>query len=237
MVMEETHRDRMSNAIGVWVKKLDDVQGWTEYRRNRLRHTLDFDDPFFMPSEPPGDFVFPPDIEKQHAIIVQYLGLQQTIEALKECEYYFRRYPFRGLPVSRDAHLTNVCEMYFGRFYEFKERLKNYFDAVKVVEPKNTLEIGKFVKLFDKVFDQELRARNKVHHHARFEDIAIDKVLVTSVIANANEKKGWEQGRLVAYRKATNEWSKRVSTRGAKMDEFLEAIAEATLTVCRYLTS
>ena len=99
MAMEETHRARMDNAIGTWLIKLDGLQGWKEYRRNRLRHTLDFDDPFFMPSEPPDDFVFPPDMEKQHAIVTQYLGLQQTIEALKECEFYFRRYPFRGLPV------------------------------------------------------------------------------------------------------------------------------------------
>jgi len=237
MAMEETHRVRMSKAIGVWLKKLDDLQGWKEYKQNQIKHTLYFDDPFFKASEPLGDFVFTPDIEKQHAIVTQYLRLQQTIKALKECEFYFRRYPFRGLPVSRHAHITNVSETYFGRFYEFKERLKNYFNAIKAVEPKNTLEFGKFVKLFEKVFDQELRERNKVHHHARFEDIAIDKVFVTSVIANANEKKGWEQEHLAAYRKTSNEWSKRVRARGAKMDEFLEATAGATLTVCGFLTS
>ena len=183
-----------------------------------------------MRSEPLGDFVFPPDIEKQHVIVMQYLGLQQTIEALKQCEFYFRRYPFRGLPVYRHAHITNVCEMYFGRFYEFKERLKKYFNTIKAVEPHHTLEIGKFVKLFEKVFDQELRARNNVHHHARFEDIAIDKVFLTDVFLSADDRKGWKQQHLAAYRKAANEWSKRVRARGAKMDEFLEAIAGATLT-------
>jgi hypothetical protein len=181
MAMKETQRARMSNAIGTWLIKLEGLQGWKEYRRNRLRHTLDFDDPFFKPSELLGDFVFPPDIEKQHAIVTQYLGLAQTIEALKDCEFYFRRYPFRGLPVSRHAHITNVCEMYFGRFYEFKERLKKYFNTIKAVEPCHTLEIGKFVKLFEQVFDQELKARNKVHHHARFEDIAIDRVFLTEL--------------------------------------------------------
>jgi hypothetical protein len=237
MTMEETHRARMSNAIGTWLIKLDGLQGWKEYRRNRLRHTLDFDDPFFMPSEPPDDFVFPPDMEKQHAIVTQYLGLQQTIEALKECEFYFRRYPFRGLPVTRHAHITNVCEMYFGRFYEFKERLKKYFNTIKAVEPHHTLEIGKFVKLFEDVFDQELRARNNVHHHSRFEDIVIDKVFLTDIFSNAADKRGWKQEHLAAYRKAANEWSKRVRARGAKMDEFLEATAGATLTVCGFLTS
>jgi hypothetical protein len=101
-------------------------------------------------------FTFPPEIEKQHAVVYQYIGLQQTVETLKECEYYFRRYPFRGLPVSRASHITNVCEMYFGRFYEFKERLKKYFEAVKAVSPNHNLDIGKFIRQYEKIFDDEL---------------------------------------------------------------------------------
>lgn len=233
--MDETHRSRMSRAIGKWLITLDAIDGWKEYRRNRLIHTMDFDAPIIIRSNSPGDFVFPPDIDKQHAVVTQYLGLQQTIESLKECEFYFRRYPFRGLPVSRHAHITNVCEMYFGRFYEFKERMKKYFNAIKAVAPNQTLMIGKFIKLFEDVFEQELRARNKVNHHGRFEDIAIDKVFLTDVFSLSDDKKGMKQEHLAAYRKAANEWAKRVRTRGAKMDEFLEATAEATLAVCGFL--
>jgi hypothetical protein len=201
-------------------------------------YTLGFDDQLFMPCEAPGDFVFPPDIEKQHTIVMQYLGLQQTIEALKESEFYFRRYPFRGLPVSRHTHLTNVCEMYFGRFYEFKERLKKYLNMIHAVDPAYTLEVGKFIKLFENVFDQELRARNKAHHHERFDDIVINKVFITDVISisKSDDSMRLKRQHIVAYRKAANEWSKRVRASGAKMDEFLEAVAEATLTVCNFLT-
>ncbi len=42
------------------------------------------------------EFVFPKEIEKQHAVIMAFLSLADGVAALKEC--YFRRYPFRGLP-------------------------------------------------------------------------------------------------------------------------------------------
>lgn len=237
VTMEETNRARMSNAIGAWLIKLEGLEGWREYRRIRLRHTLNFDDPFFMPDESLGDFVFAPEIEQQHTIVTQYLGLEQTIEALRECEFYFRRYPFRDLPVSRHAHITNVCEMYFGRFYEFKERLKKYLNTIKAVCPHRTIDISKFVKLFEAVFEQELRARNRVHHHGRFEDIAIEKILVTDMASIGNTKDGWKRRHYAAYRRASVEWSERVRARSARIDDFLEATAEVSLTVCGFLTS
>jgi hypothetical protein len=125
--------------------------------------------------------------------------------------------------------------MYFSRFYEFRERLKEYFKAIKAIAPHHTIEVGKFIKLFDKVFDQELRARNKVHHHERFSDIAIDKVMLTDIFSVDERKRAWKLEHLAAYRKVANEWSNRVRVRGAKMEEFLEATASATLTVCNFL--
>ncbi|MCX5513266.1 hypothetical protein C3941_00690 [Kaistia algarum] len=234
--MIETNRDMMSNAVQNWMSKLENEPGWKEWRRKRFSRTLYFDDPF--PSDAKSfeaDFVFSEKIEKQHAVILQYLDLQRTIFSLKECEYYFRRYPFRGLPVTRDSHVTNVCEMYFSRFYEFKERMKKYFEAIKAVEPNHGAEFGKFIKHFADEFDQELRARNDVNHRSRFEDIAIDRVFLTGSISRNNDQRGWAREHLVAYRKLVREWSQRVRMRGLKMDEFLEAIAKATLSICTFL--
>lgn len=212
------------------------MPGWSSRVKKRVAHTLDFDDPFqFNAYSPEGNFVFSDEIEKQHAVIIQYLGLQQTIDSLKECEYYFRRYPFRGLPVTRYGHLTNVCEMYFSRFYEFKERMKKYFEAVKVAAPNHGLEIGNFIKLFEKAFDQELRARNGVHHASRFEDIAIDRLFLTEIASLDEKDLVWTRRHMVAYRKVVNEWAQRVRARGAEIDVFLEAIAKATLSACAFL--
>jgi hypothetical protein len=227
----------MSNAIRVWMGSLENEPGWKEWRRKRFARTLDFDDPFPLEVQPAEeDFVFSDAIGKQHTVVIQYLRLQQTINSLKECEYYFRRYPFRGLPVTRYDHLTNVCEMYFNRFYEFKERMKKYFVAVKAVAPNHGLDVGKFIDLFTKTFDQELRARNGVNHHNRFEDIAIDRVFLTESIFLNDKGRGWKREHMVAYRKLVSVWAQRVRVRGSKMDEFLEAIAKATLSSCIFLT-
>jgi hypothetical protein len=235
--MPETQRDAVSHAIRRWMIDLEAYPGWKEWRRGKFGHTLYFDD--LSPSSSnarEAEFKFSDEIEREHELVIQYLGLQDTINSLKECEFYFRRYPFRGLPVSRHNHITNVCEMYFGRFYEFKERLKNYLGALGAVSPGHALDIGAFIKLFEKVFDQELRVRNRIHHRHRFEDIAIDRVFLTQALAAGEEDKGWRNEHLAAYRKLTNEWVGRVRRRGKKMDEFLEAVAHASLESCPFLS-
>jgi len=227
----------MSDAIRTWLIAIEVYPGWKDWRRERMGYTLYYDDPFPPKRELGHEFVFSEDIEKQHAVIIQYLGLQQTVHALKESEFYFRRYPFRGLPVSRYSHITNVCEMYFGRFYELKERLKNYFEAVKAVTPHPSIEVGAFIKQFGKVFDQELRARNGIHHHGRFEDVAIERVFLTESFSMAREAKGWKGEHLADYRRLANEWAGRVRRRGAQIDEFMEAVAAITLRTCYFLSN
>jgi len=236
--MGDTSRDQMLKAIRAWTTNLDNYPGWKEWRRRRFGHTLHFDDQFSTAFEKLEDeFHFSDEMEKHHAVVIQYIGLHDTIISLKECEYYFRRYPFWDLPVTRHSHITNVCEMYFGRFYEFKERLRNYFDAVTAATPRHGLDVGGFIKTFNKVFDQELRARHGIHHHRRFGDVAIDQVLLTESLSEIHPEKGWKREHLTAYRKLSRQWARRVRLRGAKMDEFLEAIAVATLATCNFLSA
>ena len=125
--------------------------------------------------------------------------------------------------------------MYFGRFYEFKERLKKYFEAMKKVAPAHGLNIGAFIKRYEKVFADELRERNGIHHHSRFEDLALDRIFLTETISTMR-KGDWEQEHIAEYRKLANEWVQRVRSRGAKLEEFLEAVAEATLASCAFLS-
>jgi hypothetical protein len=232
--MEDTARDRMGRTIRAWIEELESYPGWRGWQRKRLRHTMYFDDPFSeLAQETLGDFSFLDEVEKQHAVVLGYLRLSETINALKECEYYFRRYPFRGLPVSRHSHITNVCEMYFGRFYEFRERLKKYLNDVAELAPNASFNVGAYVKGFDREFGRELRARHSVHHWQRFEDITIDRVFLTEIIST-DDRVG-KREHLAAYRKLANEWAWRVRQRGQRMDQFLEAVAEATLANCSFL--
>jgi hypothetical protein len=165
------------------------------------------------------------------------LALQKPSIRLRTASTISEGTPFRGLPVSRHGHITNVCEMYFGRFYEFRERLKKHLEAVAAITPDRDFKAGPYIKTFDKMFDQELRARNSVHHHERFEDIAIHRVFLTDVISiNQTEDRGWKGEHLAAYRRLANEWARRVRRRSQSMEEFLEAVAVATLSNCKFLS-
>lgn len=74
--------------------ELESYPGWREWQRKRFGYTLYFDDQFpAFVQEPLGDFEFSDGIEAQHAVASRYLGLAETINSLKDCEYYFRRYP------------------------------------------------------------------------------------------------------------------------------------------------
>lgn len=221
-----------------WLAQLQSYPGWKDWQRERFKNTLYFDDPVLPYNEKNlGDFEFSKDIDKQHKVIYEYIGLIQTLESLKQCEYYFRRYPFRGLPVSRSDHITNICEMYFSQFYEFRERLKKQLNAVSALAPADSVKVGPYIKIFDRVFKPELRERNRVHHHDRFSDIAIDQVFLMDTLSiGLVDDKGWKKEHLVAYRKVANEWVKRVRTRSRLLENLLEAIADTNLSNCTFLS-
>lgn len=126
--------------------------------------------------------------------------------------------------------------MYFGRFYEFRERLKKFLNVLAVAAPTHRIDIGKFIKLFDKEFDGELRARHSVHHHERFEDQAIDRVFLAHIVSTGRSGDGWKAERQAAYRKVTREWVARVRKRASRLDEFMEAAAQLTLSSCDFLS-
>lgn len=235
--MSETQRAKMQQSIRAWSKLLNEHPGWRDWQRNRVGHTLHFDDAFSAPVERlPKEFEFPREIGFQHSIVMQYLALLEAIEALRECEYYFRRYPFYGLPVSRYNHFKNSCEMYFARFYEFRERLKAYLNTLKSIPHGTNLDVGRFVKLYDKDFDAEIRERNQINHHRRFEDLALDRLLLLSLVATRPEDKGWRRELRSAYRTAANEWVQRVRRRAVRLDQYMEVVAEITLARCLFLS-
>lgn len=228
------HIEQMLSAAGRWLERLEDYPGWKEWNRRKVSLTLHQDVWDERTKGTPEEFVFSVEVARQHEVVFQFLGLHQTLEALKDCEYYFRRYPFHGLPVSHHDHLTNICEMYFGRFYEFRERLKKYLNAVNATLKDKKLDVGGLIKQFDKIFDDELRARNSVHHHQRFADAAIDRVYLTSVLSKQSLNDGWISERKARYRAVTREWAERVQRRADAVADFLEAAAQATLTLCDF---
>lgn len=234
MAPTNTAQERISHAIGEWLKELQEYPGWREWKRLQIGHTLYFDDEFMPLEKSLEDFEFSPEMEKKHAVMMLYIELASAAHALRDVEWYFRRYPFSRTPVSRANHLTYCCEMYFGRFYQFRERLKKLSKAVKDAVPDHGLDFGKFIKAFNKEFDQEIRARNSVHHHEAFNDVAITRIALLGLTGTSDDHERLTRSH---YRKATREWASRTRRNSEKLDQFVDAVAEALLNVCPFLVA
>ncbi len=227
----------MFAATGIWIKKLGEVAGRQDWNRRRMRATLAVDDRW--PGDEKiivGDFTLPEPIEREHAVVMSFYELAASLQSLRDCEYYFRRFPFRGLPVSHHDHLRYTCEMYFGRFYEFSERMKVASKAVKCALPGTEVPFGDLIKRFGKRFDPEIKKRNSVHHNVRFEDIRLDNIAL--IFAAASRKDGHPRHRRrmqSSYREATREWAERVCQRSKHVEEYLEAVATLRLSHCAFL--
>lgn len=226
---------RMWRATRNWIAKLKDYPGWREWNRSRIGHTFYFDDKFARSPESLGDFQFDYQTELEHIVVTRYLELLDAVASLRDIEWYFRRYPFTGTSVTRYTHLTHCCELYFGRFYQFKERLKNLFDAVKVAVPDHGLDVGRLIKQFDRNFKDEILARNTVHHRERFDDIAISRVFLTESILSAKSDPIERRVLQSRYRVVANEWTARIRRRAKHLDAYVEAVAEALLNACKFL--
>ncbi|MDR5757888.1 hypothetical protein [Caballeronia sp. LZ035] len=228
---EKTAHERMLDATARFIRRLDTVPGWKEARIANMVAAMDFEDPIGEGKPIP----LPTDIELQHDVVTRFLELYDLVLAFKTCEYYFRRFPFRGLPVTRHEHLSNVCELYFNRIYQFKERLKYLVDAVDASVPKHGIQFGPFIKRFAKEFDQEIRERNQIHHFVKFADLDIHRVFLAGFNEIAFPNKGWKEEERLYYGKVTRAWIRRVRNRATRLDAFLEAVAEALLVGCPFL--
>lgn len=224
----------MRNAIRLWMTDLEGYPGWKEWQRRKFNRTLHFGDPFALTEDDdPEEFKFDEVTEREHEVVLGYLELEDTVNSFKECEFYFRRYPFWRLPVTKHAHLTNISEMYFSRFYEFRERVKRYLNKLKLF---NDIDIKSVLKQLGHLFKEELRARHGIHHQRRFQDLAIDQVHLTGVLSESLDRDlGWDREHLVAYRRVSREWANRVRRKGVMMDLILDALAGASLNSCSFL--
>lgn len=162
-----------------------------------------------------------------------YFALISMKISLRECEYYFRRYPFRGMPISKADHFRNVCEMYFDRVVQFRDRAKALMNAIKATPGGENIAIKQFLKAFDKTFDWEIRNRNAVHHHGRFEYDAIEKMSIAHLLRHHSGIHGFIQPERV-YREERRKWIERVRHRALVLDQFIEAIAKFILDNCDF---
>jgi hypothetical protein len=69
-----TNGNRVSEGIRAWMMRLNDEPGWREWSRSRTGRVMYFDDPLEDVEDLPREYVFRPPLDKQHTVIIQYLG-------------------------------------------------------------------------------------------------------------------------------------------------------------------
>lgn len=182
---------------------------------------------------PGGDFSGLPaptqQEEKEIAVLRSFLALQSILDSFQQCEFYFRRYPFSDFPVSRTEHLRNICEMYFDRIYQFKERLKITLNMLKDLrQVKSDERYGSLIKAFEKALAWELRQRNATHHTRRFEYDAIDQLGLIDLLQHSEMAKVLPKQSGI-YRQEANRWVKRVRSRVPPLESVIELTGQYVL--------
>lgn len=117
--MDFPYTRQLHRSIAKWIDLNLNAPEFEKFKRKQFKYTL-----LGPGMDGLDDFVFPPKTANEYAVIAGFLGMCRAQRALAQCEHYFRRYPFRGVSVSRDEHLQNVCEFYFSIFYMMKCRIK-----------------------------------------------------------------------------------------------------------------
>ncbi|WP_395444038.1 hypothetical protein [Caulobacter sp. UC70_42] len=232
---EKEATDLLLDSITTWIDKIFTPE-FHEFKRKQLVSTLAFDEPWHDPTEV-EEFVLDAETERQHELVIAWFNLSQTLTALSQSQFYLRRFPFGGLPVTRVEHARNVLEMYFGSVYMMKERLKRFLTLHKKMYPNTGMNVGHIIKQFEKTFDSELRARNSIHHHQPFDDIALHRLTISGLLATHNHEMSarWKNGHEIYYRRFCKEWIERIDRRSKIVAAFLNIISEVVIVEATFL--
>ena len=220
--------EQMMKAISIWTLSSEDGDSRLALR-NYLGELIGLGD-----SEVSEGRVSKPKItreaKKQYEIVMGYLSLHFTMESFRQCEFYFRRYPFRGLPVTRREHMGNICDMYFFRIYELREKLRGHLVRIECPVRETILDT------YEKYFEQEIGARNFVTHEGSFSNMSLDKVLVLETFWEDLDVPGKDYIRRKKYREEGQAWVRRVRVHAESIGSILEVVSRETLKRCEFLS-
>jgi len=175
--------------------------------------------------------------EGEHTLITTILNLIMAIETLSQIKFYFVRFPFRGLPISKEDHCRNICEFYFSTFYVIRCRLKEMLNVQQEICLGSKTNIKKILKVFDVTFDQELRERNGIIHHTPFSEIGLERIAITGLVSRSGKKEDlyWSRTHTSSYRKFCKEWSARVTRRQLDMRTFMDVVFQVIFEQSEFL--
>jgi hypothetical protein len=220
-----------------WMEKLlenDEYRAWKNQQiKNALLYTLDQNETL----EDIGNFSFDPTFEKELALVTGYFRLKSTIRLVEQCEYYFRRYAFHDLPVSRHEHIATCCELFASRVYQFESYWRKHNKQVERKTKPKVSYSGPLEKTFRERLDAILKMRHQVHHDQPYSDIEIEALSTGELLTMFDKDIDWDVASRPTYRRIVNDWVRKVRSVADHLDVFLGATAIIMLETCSFLES
>lgn len=175
-----------------------------------------------------------PTLKQQMRVLSGFINLCSMKTTIRTCEYYFKCYPFSGLPISRADHLRNICEMFFDRIVQFRDRLKATLNAIKNCSTSVEIPVGKLIKAFDRTFDSVIRLRNQVHHNERYNDHLIEQLSLIDLFSHVDTSELPLPDEKILFRRAAKTWSKHVQNYSASIAVWCDTVAGLILDHCSF---
>jgi hypothetical protein len=246
VVLLGTHRAILLNGITRWLRgAMEDKERMARANKRMLATLTQHFEDFPVVDVPPENLT--PEQELESAVVAGFLAVLGMLPAIRECEYYFRRYPFKDFPISRSDYLRNCCEMLFDRVCQLGDRMKFSLRAVKNQNPNADFDIGKMVKAYEKAFLRVVKLRNQSHHNSRYTDPDVSQLASVELldIARSLNLNGADDTDNLwpfvldskgLYQRSAKKWVARVKAYEQTAEQFVELTAQIILDSCSFLT-
>lgn len=228
-------KEELFSRISAWLTRLLDYPGFREWKDEAARRQITFAILPHLPVESFNDFEFDQQTIRQHDIVTSYMRLMGAANDCRMVQYYFRRFPFRSLPVGREEHVRTCCELYYSRIYQFEQRLKAALTLIERRTIPKGLKLDHLRRAFREQLKAELDERNQIHHQAAYSDFEIEALGVTDLLSSASDN--YPRMAATHYRRLTQQWGVRVKATAETLDFWVGVVAVLLLARCPFLVS
>lgn len=227
----------LQDRIGIWLQQLLKFPGYSEWKNRQIIQTLIEGHATDIALDPLPDFQFPKEIEQQINLIQGYHAILSCLYSLRECEFYFRRYPFGGRDVSREAHLRNCCELFLSRVYQFQQRWTRQLKWLNRRTKPKGIPVDALEREFRARFGNLLDERHKLHHDEEYSDVQLKAIGLGTLLSLGDDKPDWMRLSRGSYLRIRREWVQKVKATADQLDMFAGVIATLMLERCHFLVA
>ena len=221
--------------LAPWVRNLLDFPGLAEWKREAVEKSLLYSLDPLSDIEPVEDFTFPPDLVRQHELVQGFYSLYSARSDVAQTSYYFRRFPFRSLPVTRAEHMRTCVELFYSRVFVFRERLERQLKWLSRRTLPKGLPVEDVMAEFSQRFKDLINERNGIHHDAAYSDFQIAALGLGDLLAEAGEPAMFRM-RQSDYNRLSRSWQNRVKHTADALTVWCGVVALIMLSRCSFLS-